>query len=132
MMDVIEFDIPVIPMPAPRPRVTKTGIVYEAKPYKEYKAKVRAVAEKAMNGLNPITSCAWMQLDFIRKMDATSLTYGDIDNLAKGVLDALNGVVFKDDSIIVGLLINKDSIGYLKKQCGIHVKISKFPFEIRF
>eukprot|EP00978_Attheya_sp_CCMP212_P033624 scaffold136638_cov58-Attheya_sp.AAC.3 len=35
---------------------------------------------------------------------------GDIDNLAKLVLDALNGILYKDDSTIVQLVVRKDWI----------------------
>lgn len=31
----------------------------------------------------------------------------DVDNIAKAVLDSLNGVAYKDDSQIVGLSMNK-------------------------
>ena len=34
-------------------------------------------------------------------------TKPDIDNLSKGIMDALNGVIWKDDSQVVELLLSK-------------------------
>lgn len=48
-----------------------------------------------------------IRLCFYRKFLPTSRSYGDFDNLAKAVCDALNGVVYKDDSQIVKCTIEK-------------------------
>ena len=49
-----------------------------------------------------------VRIDIYRKFE-TPMTqgFGDIDNLAKGILDACNGVLWKDDSQIVDLHIRK-------------------------
>ena len=46
-------------------------------------------------------------LKFYRKFSPTSRAYGDADNLAKAILDALNGLAYKDDSQIVRLTVEK-------------------------
>ena len=42
-------------------------------------------------------------LNFYKPRKPTAKNYGDVDNLAKGVLDACNGIIFADDSQIVEL-----------------------------
>ena len=42
-------------------------------------------------------------LHFYKNVKATGKTYGDIDNLVKAVLDALNGIMWEDDSQITEL-----------------------------
>ena len=48
-----------------------------------------------------------------RRAGARPVTRPDIDNYAKTVLDALNGVAFKDDSQVVSLVMEKRyAVGY--------------------
>ena len=46
-----------------------------------------------------------------RKYKRCSRRFGDFDNLAKAVCDALNGVVFTDDSQIVRCVVEKITDG---------------------
>ena len=48
---------------------------------------------------NPLT----VNLHFYRPRQTTAKNFGDIDNLAKAVLDACNGVVWSDDRLITEL-----------------------------
>lgn len=49
-----------------------------------------------------------VSIDIYRKFETPmNQGYGDIDNLAKSILDACNGVIWKDDSQIVDLHIRK-------------------------
>ena len=60
---------------------------------KPFKAKIIAIFEKKREEL--IT-----KVDYIKKPDA--------DNIAKIILDALNGLAYKDDSQVSLLLVQKD------------------------
>ena len=48
-----------------------------------------------------------MYLEIFRRFKNTSQRYGDLDNLAKGILDALNKILYADDSQIVSLTAEK-------------------------
>lgn len=45
----------------------------------------------------------------------------DLDNIAKAILDALNGVAFKDDNQVVRLIVSK----YYSKEAAVRVFINK-------
>lgn len=44
-----------------------------------------------------------VSIHFYKNVKTTAKTYGDTDNLEKAVLDALNGILWTDDSLIVEL-----------------------------
>ena len=58
------------------------------------------------------------------KMLLVFYTYGksDIDNLAKNILDACNGILYKDDSQVMHLEIEKKITKIKKKEhCGVEI-----------
>ena len=97
--------IPIDPMAAPRPRVTRNGTYNDPK-YTNYKNAISLMAKsKCTISLLPI----YMKIDFFfttpkswsqKKKDAAKwhTLKPDIDNLQKGVKDALNGIAYNDDS----------------------------------
>jgi len=98
-----------------RPRfVKKTGHTYTPKETLEYEKEIASIYNGPKFAEGPI----WISLIFdkdkiivkIREMDAettSSKLRGDIDNYAKSVLDALNGVAFTDDKQIMRLDLRK-------------------------
>ena len=53
-----------------------------------------------------------LKIDIYRdKKSVTSLRYGDIDNLAKAIMDALSGVLWQDDKQITDLHVTKNLSG---------------------
>ena len=60
-----------------------------------------------MSGSNPITGNVSIEVVFRRKFKVATRRYGDIDNLMKGVMDALNGIVFVDDAQVIKLTARK-------------------------
>jgi Holliday junction resolvase RusA-like endonuclease len=101
-----------------RPRITRSGYAYTPKATKQYEAEI-AEAYKGPFFEEGLLS---MKLRFTKdgtemmlerlspnpkvKQPESKLT-GDIDNYAKSVLDALNGVAYKDDKQIVVLYLEK-------------------------
>lgn len=108
-----------------RPRAGKsfTGktVVYDPSKSRDYKQYVRFVASQNRPE-KPYEGQLMMQIDVYRPMPKSMAKYKqklaleghirpvtkpDTSNYAKGIEDALNGVIYKDDSQIVSSVINK-------------------------
>ena len=104
----MKMKVEIEPTPQVRPRVSlESRCVYEPKHMKAYKSVISAQARIVMGAQPIMTGAVVMILKFYRKYKATSRRYGDFDNLAKAVCDALNGIVYADDSQIVSCRIEK-------------------------
>ena len=103
---MIKIIVPIDPLPQPRPKFGN-GRAYQPKRIVAYKDFVKMAAQSAMRGKNIFDKCVTIELKFYRKFKPTSRNYGDFDNLAKAICDALNGIVYKDDSQIVRCVIEK-------------------------
>ena len=110
------FFLPCDPIPAPRPRATARGrfaSVYHPPEYTRWK---EGVAE-AVRGVNdrppePLSVPLVVTVEvFVERPKTTKLTHPgpDIDNYAKGVLDAItqSGLIWADDKHVVDLRISK-------------------------
>ncbi len=102
----ISFEILTEPVPFARNRVGQ-GHVYLPKRSRDYRSVVQQAAKIAMNHFAPMTGALFCRLEFYRKFNETSRNYGDIDNHAKAILDALSGICYVDDRQIVGANIVK-------------------------
>lgn len=114
------------PVPKGRPRFARRGkFVSTYTPAKtvEHETMVRNEGIKSMNGASPTDAPVRVNVDCFMpipkstsKINREMMLEGvmrhtkkpDIDNLAKGYLDALNGVVWLDDSQIVRLVVTKE------------------------
>lgn len=94
------------PIPAARPRFNGRH-AYQPQRNRDYREVVRAAAQEAMNGREPITGAVDVTMKLFRRFKQTSRSFGDTDNHAKGILDALNSVVFRDDSQVIKLTVEK-------------------------
>lgn len=105
--------IDIEPKPAPRPRVTRSGHVYMDNWYKEYLENIRLQANKFLCGYcthDPIT----VRVIFKKNVPVKQKRYGDIDNLIKGVMDALIGYAYYDDAqvfCVTGEKVQSDTAG---------------------
>lgn len=93
-------------IPQARPRFVK-GIVIDSPKSKKFKEDFATLIKLEMT--DPMYHGAIkVNIDIYRNFPKpTSKKYGDIDNLAKGILDACNGILWKDDSQIVSLNVEK-------------------------
>jgi len=117
--------IPGAPVGKGRPRFARRGnFVHTFTPEKtaNYESLVRLAAQEAMQGRAPMDCALDVALDLIvtppaswsnkKHMAAIAgqiapTTKPDLDNTAKGIFDACNGVVWLDDKQIVDARISK-------------------------
>ena len=99
--------LPLEPVPASRPRVTKAGYVYYPKRYAGFKREAAALLPSYVYytcGLHyPINGFLEITVGFfVRRPKTTKLKYPkpDYDNYLKA-LDVLNGIIWADDSQII-------------------------------
>ncbi len=101
------------PVPAARPRVSKWGTYYPKK-YKDFKAelaeKIKHQWEAVLKRAFPIAGPLALTIHIhCTKPRTSKLDYPmpDVDNFAKAVMDAANGVVFEDDKQVIDLSVSK-------------------------
>ena len=127
---MIKFEILGQPVAKQRPRVTRSGIAYTPSKTVNYEAVVRLTYQSIYPQRKPflglieanITAVFPIPKSYPKKKTAELLAgcnnYAkkpDCDNLAKIILDALNGIAYKDDSQVTVL--------HIKKEYGIQPKV---------
>lgn len=113
---LIEGDV----IAAARPRFSSGGItidekgrvqekkrVYLPKRNVEYQERVSWAARQVMKDKPPMTGELKADVKIYRKYKRSARQFGDCDNLAKNLFDALNGIVFADDAQIVRCVVEK-------------------------
>lgn len=121
MINKVEFTIPGEPKAKQRPRVTKQGIAYTPKQTIEYENWVKQCyiseyGQTMLDGQIKAEIKAYFRIpkSFSKKKrklielgELRPTKKPDTDNIAKSVLDSLNGIAYKDDSSIVELKVSK-------------------------
>lgn len=96
----IKFSAPLEAVAFPRPS-SNGKRRFNPPRYTEFKAALGLYARRAMNGLPPFTGAVKITVDIYQKIITTALKFGDDDNHLKAVQDALNGICYVDDRLIV-------------------------------
>lgn len=121
---MIEITIPVEPVAQGRPRFNShTKVAVDPKKSRDYKKLVAYYAEehrpkqlldKPLSVLIDIYRTPPKSISKVKKNHAElenetmrPITKPDVDNYAKGIKDALNGVIWTDDSKVVDLRVRK-------------------------
>ena len=133
---LLQFHLPIAPIPKGRPRFSKFG-TYTPVKTKNFEEAIKIYARKVMGSQEPLETALEAFLYFrmgvpksySKKRTEACLSgserpvtrNGDLDNLTKGVLDAFNGVIFKDDCQIVEMHLTK----VYAEQPGIDVLIKE-------
>lgn len=125
MSNPIRFEIPGDPVAKARPRaamVAGRARLYTPAKTEKYEARVAVFGQQAMAGRAPLAGAVALSVTALfpippswpKKRQAAARAgtemhtkKPDADNCAKAVLDGLNGVVWKDDSQVVKLSIEK-------------------------
>lgn len=118
MTSPIVFIVDGEPVPKQSYRSVKGG-GYSDPRVKEWQRRVSWAATLAMQGRSMLEGPVAIRIVFC----LSNRRRTDLDNLNKGVSDALNGIVFKDDHQVVNLHLVK----HIKKNPGILVQV--FPGE---
>jgi Holliday junction resolvase RusA-like endonuclease len=139
---VIEFTVPGTPVGKGRPKFARRGnfvATYTPEKTANYENLVKLYANKAMNGAIPYTEAVSVSalitvfppLSWSKKKRLQALskeihptTKPDLDNVIKGIFDAMNGIVYQDDKQIVRVHVEKT---YAEVACA-HIKIT--PLKI--
>ena len=100
-------------------KIPKDVLLYKKKEdsanYKTFKAELSAEFGKALANSSNFPIGKEINLEVIIHVTITDikrLKDVDVDNLAKGVLDCMNGAVYEDDRQVFNLLISKDISEY--------------------
>lgn len=104
-MQPIRITIPGRPIPKGRPRLGIRGrkaYVYTPPKTAEYEKLVGWVAK--CSGCRPVDGPVAVDLDIYVRIRM------DLDNVAKSVLDGLNGIAYQDDGQVVELLVKKHKV----------------------
>ncbi|MEI6207326.1 MAG: RusA family crossover junction endodeoxyribonuclease [Desulfuromonadales bacterium] len=116
----IEFWIPGKPVAQSRPRFARRGAfvsTYDAAPAKDYKSWVKSCAIDYMNTFNvsmftrdvPLVMTLTVNVDRpkAKKKALFPVSKPDADNFAKGIMDALESILYQADQQIVRLVVSK-------------------------
>ena len=115
------FKVYGTPVPKGRPRFTRQGRTYTPKKTHDYETEVAKEARAAMGSSEPLETPVAVYVyvtfpvpqSYSKKRSEACLNGSerpkrhDIDNVAKTVLDACNGIVYLDDVQVVSLHVTK-------------------------
>lgn len=120
----VVFHVPGRPVPKARPRVTKKGYAYTPRKTMAFEQSVVLAYRRSKAGgkqfpegvpllmeltftFEPPKSWSKARREEVISRGMCPTCRPDLDNLMKGVADALNGVAYKDDGQIAGAVIRK-------------------------
>ena len=125
MNKIIEFCVAGRPVGKQRPRVVKNGSrAFTPAKTKAYEKMIRiAVLQGKANarreGRLPITGPYRVEIRIVW----ADKRHPDIDNVAKAILDGMNGIAYPDDKEVTQL--NVEVFGTDKAGCGVGVRVTE-------
>ena len=121
-MVIYDGFVSIKPRPYPYTQKSSTGTVYTPRWYKEYKEEIRRAVQATYHSIVfPPTYAVELKF-YLNTPKYTSKNAGDVDNLAKAVLDALQGVIWLNDAQIIQLTLSK----YPSLKPGISIYVQAF------
>jgi len=111
---MISFFVMGLPIPKQSYRHTKHG-GYTPPHVKAWQETVAVAARQEMAGQPPLTGQLYTYIDFYLPNFARK----DLGNLEKSVCDAMNGIVYQDDSQIYSMILTK----YIDANAGVDIHV---------
>lgn len=123
--DCVTFSVSGVPVAKGRPRLSTRGgfaRAYTPAKTRNYEDAIRIEAAAAMDGRQPVEEpCSVSVIAFVPMPQSMSqkkreqaisgdlrpVTRPDLDNYAKAALDACNGILYRDDSLVTDLRVMK-------------------------
>lgn len=101
--------IKILPIPMERQRITKNGKCYTPNRSILFRKLFQnKIIKQLPDDWTPTPKNVSLDIEVLKDCKSvTSTNYGDVDNLAKAIMDAMNGIVYFDDSQVVSLSIDK-------------------------
>lgn len=109
----MDFLIPIRPYPKQRPRFVN-GHAYTPQETQDYERTIRQMVMLRMvtDRIEPYQKWCSLKITFryahLKKRKPYHNTKPDIDNLLKAIFDALNGLCYRDDAIILRVEASKE------------------------
>lgn len=123
---MIRFVVDGTAVPKQRPRITRGRQAYTPKKTRDYEERVRRAFRSSYRGEEPVFHSgvpvrvrirvlqqipkSWSNSKHLRAERgeiAPTSRNGDLDNIGKSILDALNGIVYMDDCQVTTLMLSK-------------------------
>ena len=140
-MTEVHFCVPGQPVGKARPRVTRAGHAYTPQKTKDYELLVRSCYESQVGDFQftakkPLEVLIEAEFQIPKStskkkaaemVDTFHTSRPDADNVAKAILDAIQGVCFPEDSAVSVLTVVKT---YSNDPC-VYVHIREIPWKTR-
>ena len=128
----MELFIPITPVPKGRPRFSRQGHAYTPGKTRDYEEAVQFFMRSKYRG-KPLEDALAVKMFFHLPRPKSSkrrfpVCRPDIDNFQKAIMDAGNGILWKDDSQIVHIIVSKI---YAPGESGIRVVVDQLPEDGR-
>lgn len=107
-----ECTIFIDPTPKARPRFTRKGFCYTPKGTKDYERVVKETLRNAFNHAPVDGRPLILEIEFHMVRPKSSKRFyptvkPDLDNFLKAIMDAANGILYRDDSLICDIIAKK-------------------------
>jgi crossover junction endodeoxyribonuclease RusA len=127
----LSFHVPGKPAPQGSKRHVGRGILVESsKELGPWRERVALVAHSAMGGRSLLAGAVTVGLDFVlprpksapKRSTPHAVKRPDVDKLARACLDAITGIVFGDDSVVIDLRATK-RLAELGETAGVQITV---------
>lgn len=118
------------PTPASRPKVSRYGTYY-GKNYTKFRRMAEIEIPKVIKNHTPYsldTALVVITTSYVNQPPTSERDWprGDVDNYAKAILDACNGVVWEDDDSILLLVVSKAWSEHERVELDVRVTTPEF------
>ena len=106
-MLIYQTTLDIKPKPYPYSRLSSSGNVYIPADFKNYKNVISEFVSYDYIKIKDFNIYTVELIFNLATSNYTSKNAGDVDNLAKGILDALQGIIWNNDAQVTRLKVSK-------------------------